>query len=71
MAEPGKLKLSSQGGRCYFDIYPDRGQAPARLLQAHRVACSTPAPSSPHVNMIGLPRWAEVKRVQALLDGWA
>ena len=71
MAKPGKLKVSTAGGRCYIDVHPDRGLALARLLRGHGVACSTPEPSSTNVNTIELPRGADVKRVQALLDGWA
>jgi hypothetical protein len=65
-----KLKVVTAGSRCFIDIHPQQGESLARYLRSQGVICSPPEPSSKEVDSIELPRGANVKAIQALLNGW-
>ena len=66
-----KLKVMMSGREHYIDVPTPRAAALHSYLRARGVQSSPPEPSSAGIDRIELTRSADVKAVQALLDGWA
>ena len=66
-----KLQVSSAGARNYITVGMGRSTALLSYLRGHLVRCDPPEPSSVGQDTIELGRHTDVRKVQALLDGWA
>jgi len=66
-----KLQVSSAGARNYITVGTGRSAALLSFLRGHQVRCDPPEPSSVGLDTIDLGRHADVRKVQALLEGWA
>jgi hypothetical protein len=66
-----KPTVVTAGKRCYIHVPSGRAAALLALLRRHGVSSDTPEPSSRDMESIALHRGVDVKKIQALLDGWA
>ncbi len=69
--EGPRPQVSSAGARHFIRVAQGRSAELHAYLRQHHVRCDPPDPCSTGLDVIELDRGADLRKVQALLDGWA
>ncbi len=71
MNQTDRPQVVTDGARSFIRVASDRARGLHAYLRQRCVVCDPPDPSSAGIDVIELGRGMEVKKVQALLDGWS